>query len=31
MDEDDINSLIEACKILKYKFCGVSLQLIIFR
>ena len=23
MDEDEINSLIQACKLLKYKFCGV--------
>ena len=23
MDEDEINSLIHACKLLKYKFCGV--------
>ena len=23
MDEDQINSLIQACKLLKYKFCGV--------
>ena len=23
MDEDEIKSLIQACKLLKYKFCGV--------
>ena len=23
MDEDEINSLIQACKLLKYKYCGV--------
>ena len=23
MDEDEINSLIQGCKLLKYKFCGV--------